>query len=168
LTSGGKKIIFNNMNDLRYANTDGRRNEKPLTEEQKEQAIGYAVCLGISEDRVYIVNHALTAYGVVEDVLLIGTDVLPLDKRVKAPNSNISLKGTIAHELIGHREAALGGFAQPVEVLEEAQASIRAARFAPDLSRQERLDLLKDAICRLLNEGIKLRDVKNKLHINER
>lgn len=52
--------------------------------------------------------------------------------------------------------------------LDEAQASIRAARFAPDLTQLERIMLLRDGITRLKNEGIKIREVKDILFIHER
>jgi hypothetical protein len=168
LKNGDESGIFNDGGRFRRVDTGGLRNERPLTEEEKEQVITYAVSLGMPENKIVFIEYGFTAYGSDFDILKIGTDVLPLNKRVQNPNSNISLKGTIAHELIGHREAQLNGFTQSIDVLEEAQASIRAARFAPDIDEQERMDLLKDAIRRLRNENIKIRDVKNKLYINER
>lgn len=155
------------MGDFRRVDTDGLRNEEPLTEEQKDEAKAYAVALGMPEKNIDIVDGE-TGYLSGFDLLAIGTDVLPLGERSKNPNSNISLKGAIAHEVIGHREAAIKGVAQPVRLLEDVQASIRAARFAPDLSQQERMVLLKDAMNRLRREKIKLRDVKNNLYINKR
>jgi hypothetical protein len=156
------------VGDFRRVSTGGRRNEKPLTEKRKEEARVYAVSLGMPDEMIFFLDNTLTGYGTVFDDLVIGTDVLPLSRRSKVPNDNISLRGVIAHEIVGHRETVLSGRSQDVKVLDEAQASIRAARFAPDLSRQERMDLLKDGICRLRDEGIKLRDVRSKLHINER
>jgi hypothetical protein len=156
------------MGEFRKANTGGRRNEKPLTEEQKKQAKDYAVSLGMPEDGIYFLEHTRTSYGPETDVLIIGTDVLPLEKRVKVPNSNISWKGALAHELTGHREAELKGLTQPEELLEEVQASIRAARFAEGLSDGERRDLVKDAVDRLRKAGETLRRVKNGLNIDRR
>ncbi|KAF6619192.1 hypothetical protein J2W97_002587 [Paenibacillus jamilae] len=52
--------------------------------------------------------------------------------------------------------------------LDEAQASIRAAQFAPDFTQLERIMLLRDGITRLKNEGIKIREVKDILFIHER
>jgi hypothetical protein len=139
-----------------------------LTEEQKKEARRYAVSLGMPEEMIFFLDNTLTGYGTVFDDLVIGTDVLPLNRRSRVPNDNISLRGVIAHEIVGHRETVLSGRSQDFKALDEAQASIRAARFAHSLSKQERMDLLKDGICRLKDEGIKLRDVKSKLHINER
>jgi hypothetical protein len=78
------------------------------------------------------------------------------------------LRGTLAHEIVGHREAALAGRTQSVPSLEEAQASIRAARFAPDLTSTERFTLLRDSITRLNDKGMKVRDVKDQLFIKQR
>jgi hypothetical protein len=156
------------VGSLRRVNTGGQRNEKPLTEEQKEKAKIYAISLGIPKSSIIFMEHDSTGYWPGYDVLSIGTDVLPLEERSKNPNSNVSWKGAIAHEIVGHREAHIKGFAQQDKLLEDVQASIRAARFAPDLSRQERTDLLRDAINRLRSNNIKLRDIKSKLHINRR
>ncbi len=52
--------------------------------------------------------------------------------------------------------------------LDEAQASIRAGRFAPNLTISERLTLIKDRIMRLKKQGIKIRDVRDKLDILKR
>ncbi|WP_247681899.1 hypothetical protein [Paenibacillus sp. Marseille-P2973] len=116
------------------------------------------------------------------DRLYINTDVLP----AKSPglgtlsaNSRVSGKATIAHEIVGHYEAFANGKAfnlydvDPVTyarnfALDEAQASIRAARFAPDLTSTERMTLLRDAITRLNNGGLRIRDVKDELFIQSR
>lgn len=156
------------MSEYNMAETGGRRNEKSLTEEQKQDVMDYALFLGMPDDSIVFIECGLTAYGSEYDVLKVGTDVLPSCDRKRDPNCNISLKGTIAHELVGHREASVGGFTQADELLEEAQASIRAARFAPSLSALERLDLLRDGIYRLKKRGISLRSVKYKLRIDRR
>ena len=148
--------------------TGGKRNEKHLTQEQLQKVKEYAIRLGMPESRIYYIDYDLTAYGHYYDLLRIGTDVFPLDVRVRDPNSNISYKGAIAHELVGHREAALKGRTHIDPLLEEAQASIRAARFAPELTQLERLDLIRDAIYRLSKNNLKIRNVKEILFISER
>jgi len=50
------------MNDFRKANTGGRRNEKPLTEEQKKQAEDYAVSLGMPVERIKYSSYSDTGY----------------------------------------------------------------------------------------------------------
>jgi hypothetical protein len=130
------------VGDFIRVSTDGRRNEEPLTDGQKEEAKAYAVSLGMPEGRIFFSGNINTAYLPDLDALFIGTDVLPLRERGEDPNSNVSLKGAIAHEVVGHREADLQGRTQPDRLLEDVQASVRAARFAPDLSDIERCDLL--------------------------
>lgn len=148
--------------------TGGRRNETPLSEKQVDEIKDYATSLGMPRERVYYVDYDCTGYGVSFDLLRIGTDVYPTTEYNHAnANSNVSMRGAIAHEIIGHRMAALAGKSQDDEVLEEVQASIRAAKFTPDLSRSERIILYRDAITRLKNNNIKLKDIKNKLHIFE-
>jgi len=81
-----------------------------------------------------------------------------------------SSKAAIAHEIVGHREACLQGWTQPKgrllsgTIMEDVQASIRAARFAPGLSNSERIQLIKDAIERL-PEGVSIRNIRNELNI---
>ncbi|NJL51049.1 MAG: hypothetical protein HC930_00495 [Hydrococcus sp. SU_1_0] len=113
-----------------------------------------------------------TAYSPGFDLLNIGTDVMPATKPKKqgtlTANTRLTWKSSIAHELVGHREAALGGNTQSEIPLEEAQASIRAARFAPSLLSTERYTLLRDGITRLYKADLKIRQVKNILDINSR
>ena len=132
--------------DMLKVNTGGKRNEKTLTKEQIKEAIEYAVSLGMPPDRIYYVDYDCTAYGTSFDMLRLGTDLYPADERQRNANSNVSAKGAIAHEIVGHRNAALKGYTQKDDVLEEAQASIRAAKFAPGLSYSERNTLIRDAL----------------------
>lgn len=165
---GGSGIIEAGSDKVLKVNTGGRRNELPLSEEQISEIKSYAVSLGMPEQRIYYVDYDCTGYGASFDLLRIGTDVYPSREYNRGnANSNVSMHGAIAHEIIGHRMAALAGKSQDNEVLEEAQASIRAAKFTPNLDKSERIILYRDAITRLRNNNIKLKDIKNKLHIFE-
>lgn len=165
---GGSGIIEAGSDKVLKVNTGGRRNELPLSEEQISEIKSYAVSLGMPEQRIYYVDYDCTGYGASFDLLRIGTDVYPSREYNRGnANSNVSMHGAIAHEIIGHRMAALAGKSQDNEVLEEAQASIRAAKFTPNLDKSERIILYRDAITRLKNNNIKLKDIKNKLHIFE-
>lgn len=166
--TGGSGIIESGSDKVLKVNTGGRRNELPLSEEQISEIKSYAVSLGMPEQRIYYVDYDCTGYGASFDLLRIGTDVYPSREYNRDnANSNVSMHGAIAHEIIGHRMAALAGKSQDNEVLEEAQASIRAAKFTPNLDKSERIILYRDAITRLKNNNIKLKDIKNKLHIFE-
>jgi hypothetical protein len=151
--------------------TGGRRREKPLTAEQIRKAKDFAIELGMPEDQIsYSDSQYYTGHEPNFDILLLGTDLYPAEdpkQGTKNANMRVTWKGAISHELVGHREAALKGWTQKNVLFEETQASIRAARFTPGLSDIERITLLRDAISRL-PEGIRLRDIRNKLHISER
>jgi hypothetical protein len=79
--------------------------------------------------------------------------------------SNVSMKGAIAHEIIGHRAAFLNGKTQSDDILEEVQASLRAAILTPNLSNSERMVLARDGVYRLHKTGKKLKDVRNLLYL---
>ncbi len=166
-------------NGERYKMLDigGLRNEVALTAEQSAEAVNYAKKLGMPEKiagmdfpSIKVSESMNTSWGPMfnKELLYIGPDVLPSLKTGLPANSRISMKGALAHEIVGHREAALAGRTNPNLILEEAQASIRAARFGPELSLTERVTLLRDAVTRLRREGIKVKDVKDQLFINER
>ena len=83
-------------------------------------------------------------------------------------NSAIGYKGAIAHEVVGHYEAWLKGFENENKAIDEAQASIRAARFAPGVPLKDRHLLIRDALTRLKNAGISLKDARPLMKIEER
>lgn len=154
----------------KYVSTGGLRNELPLTAAQKQEALDYAISLGMPKESIVFVENGNTGYklffGQMER-LQIGTDVLPLVSTQSAANSRVTMRGALAHEIIGHRAAEFANMTQSNAVLEEAQASIRAARFAEGLTGSERTILLRDGIERLRNAGYKIADVKHELWINE-
>lgn len=145
-----------------YVSTGGRRNEEPLTDAQKAECLRIAKEYGMPVERIVFVEDMLTGYFPFGDRLYIGTDVYPCGNTEKA-NYMISNRGTLAHEIIGHRAAFLRGKTQITEYLEEVQASLRASR-APGISDEEREILVRDAIERL-PEGVKLEDVIHRLFL---
>lgn len=160
----GEKIV------LRKIETGGVRNEITLTKQQIQSALIFAASLGMPIYNIVYSDNYYTGYNPEYDILLIGTDLYPMEnvKQIATTaNSRVSWKGAIAHELIGHRDAALKGWTQTDKTFEEVQASIRAARFTPELSEVERIVLLRDAVSRL-PKGVKIRDIKDILNISER
>jgi hypothetical protein len=81
--------------------------------------------------------------------------------------SSLSMKSVLAHEVVGHRQTTLAKKAFEAGSLnDEVQASWRAARLSPNLSRKERYDLLRDAVRRLKAEGVNVRDLdKSKFYL---
>lgn len=147
------------------------RNNLYLRPSARKRAMNY-VCESSSlpPERISFTRDGNTAYYPGSDGLRIAPDLLPHRNPpvgTMAANSRISWKGCIAHELKGHRRAAMAGKTHPNPLLEEAQASIRAARFGFDLSMPERFALLRDAASRLASNGIRLKDVKSELWIHK-
>lgn len=142
--------------------------------------VSYSVRLGFPEENIVFREHWNT--GMMYDRLYINTDVLPAESLgigTLSANTRVSGRATIAHEIIGHYEAFKSGKAFELYnlddatyarnfALDEAQASIRAARFAPELTSIERMTLLRDAITRLKNADLRVKDVKNELYIQHR
>lgn len=156
-SGGGDKLV----------STGGIRNEDELTEQQITNAMNYAIKLGMPAERIRYGSGYYTSYGSNFDMLYLGTDVYP-SKNPKCANGRLSYRASVAHEIIGHRESCQKGTDQNNLLYDEIQASIRAAKFAPDLSKTERICLLRDAGERAHKNGIKLKDIKNKLDIYER
>ena len=166
------------MKDKYQVDTGGLRGELPLTDSQKDQISEYIKLVESgAPSKVSVIRwvddlELNIAYNPGFDLLNIGSDVMPATtpkgQGTLTANSRLTWKSSIAHELVGHREAALAGKTQSEDSLEEAQASIRAARFAPSLSSTERYTLLRDGITRLYKADLKIRQVKNILHIKSR
>jgi YD repeat-containing protein len=155
----------------------GARGEIPLNLTQRTQVKEYLSKFDLKNVDVRWVDdrNLSTAYGEMYGgrILNIGSDVVPgnIGSGTRSANSRVSINGTLAHEIVGHREAAMAGRTQDLVFLEEAQASIRAARFAPDLTSTERFTLLRDGITRLQRapEGpVRIGDVKSLLYIERR
>ena len=145
---------------------ESKRGDTPLTPEQVKENIDIAVSYGMPREKIGYELESGTGWQTNVDWLVIGFDVYP--KNLKVANGRLSNRATLAHEIIGHREAALNGWDQEDTILEEIQASIRAARFAPDLTNKERFNLLRDAGDRAKRFNIRLRDIKHQLNIKKR
>lgn len=157
-----------NAKDIRRVYSQGYRSDEPLTEQQKADCKNYAIQLGFPEESIRFSDDMLTGYSDAFGVerLIIGTDVYPGSRQGTA-NSRISWRGALAHEIVGHREACLAG-KDSDDWKDEVQASIRAARFAPELSYTERIVLLRDAAERAKKEGFTLSQLRDELYIFER
>lgn len=147
------------------------RNTLKLRPSARKRAMNY-VCESSSlpPERISFTRDGNTAYYPGSDGLRIAPDLLPHRNPpvgTMAANSRLGWKACIAHELKGHRRAAMAGKTHPNPLLEEAQASIRAARFGFDLPMSERFALLRDAASRLAQNGIRLKDVKSELWIHK-
>jgi hypothetical protein len=167
-------LVAPNSNTFLNVASGGKRGEVPLTATQRAEVDNYLKNFDLDGVAIRHVDDTNLSTGYLHgdlfSVLNIGSDVVPgnVGLGTLTANSRVSLRGTLAHEIVGHREAALAGRSQSIHSLEEAQASIRAARFAPDLTSTERFTLLRDSVTRLHDKGIKVRDVKDQLFIQQR
>jgi len=168
--------------------TGGLRNEVELTQHQVDKAIDYAIKLGMEKDSIRYSSNTNTVYIADWDFLVIGTDLYPLAERTDYPNSNISWRGTLFHEIVGHRESCQAGRVfvtseeersvlagvMPKEdfverkALDEVQASLRASVLGLSLTALERQDLWDDAMARLVGLGIDFEQVKNKFYLERK
>lgn len=158
--------------NLKNIYTHGKRNEKPLSEDEINEARKAAIRQGYKGDIAYSENSYTAFHGSVEGeryhYLVIGTDAYPSTENGGTANEKVSLNGCMAHEVVGHYETWEKGTIQDIVVLDEAQASIRAAKFGVDLTDEERAVLWQDAFDRLNKAGIVYDDVKDALDIWER
>ena len=157
---------------MKNINTGGKRNEVKLTYEQRKECLEYIELLGFKYD-VSFSEYSSTAFvssreGDTYCRLVIGTDVYPSDTVSKNPNDQISYRGAIAHEIVGHYEAWIGNFECDDFFIDEAQASIRAARYANGLTFEERATLIKDGLYRLKKGNISLREARKYMRIEKR
>ncbi|WP_448102748.1 hypothetical protein [Luteibacter jiangsuensis] len=170
----GSRVAAEDASGFHYVSSNGLRGEVPLSATQRAEVDTYLDMFDLDGVAVRHVDdtNLNTGYlhGEMFSILNVGSDVVPgnVGLGTLAANSRISIRGTIAHEIVGHREAALAGKTQPINALEEAQASIRAARFAPGLTSTERFTLLRDGVTRLYNAGLRIRDYRDMLYIEQR
>ena len=130
------------------------RGTEPLTDEQYEQAKQMAVQMGMPPDQIARISGPTAHLGGSMDVLVLGPDLNPLpaserpEGLANPANAALEPRAVIGHEVIGHREAALGGQTRDEDWHEELQASARAALHTPELSREQRWMLLQDSAAR--------------------
>lgn len=155
---------------VKKVESDGRRNEITLTDEQISQVQETVALYKLSELDVRFTESNNTGYKALfgNEILYIGTDVYPsLEPTKKHPqyraNNALSMQSAIAHELAGHRDSEIAGKTHPDDLLEEVQASIRASMYGKGLTTIDKIMLLRDAVERLYNNGLKVADIRGKI-----
>lgn len=177
-TANGRATVYQNSNNLtkdsktNHVYTEGKRNERTLTQEEIIRAEMSARRQGYDGEIIYSDFQNTSFHGSIEGerfhYLVIGTDAYPALKNGGTANEMISLDACMAHEIVGHYETWLKGTAKDDIILDEVQASIRASKFGIGLSDEERELLMADAMDRLKNAKIKFDDIKNELDVWER
>ena len=133
---------------------EGRtRGGEPLTPGQFGAHAEAAAAMGMPREQIHQAQGD-TSYHPGYDALLIGPDIHPLPPAQRPgglanpANAALEPQAVLGHEVIGHREAALGGQTRDDVWHEELQASARAAIHTPGLSREQSWLLLQDAAAR--------------------
>ena len=136
------------------------RNKVQLTHEQIEAAKDYAVSLGMPRENICYSSSQSTGYTLMHtlagdlEILMLAPDLYPNPNGTTA-NELLSWQSAIAHEIVGHRMTCLRGTNGPYRsIYDEAQASIRAAKFAPGLTDRDRELLMQDAKDRIARDGL--------------
>lgn len=138
------------------------RNTELLTSVQQQDVLDYAKVLGTDADNIRFYSYdAPSNYSDLLDTVFVGPDIYPGAGVTSSVVDRLSMRATLAHEVVGHRYSTLAGrdFA-PGSYLDEFQASYRAAKLAPDLTSTERYQLLKDSVRRLHSENITVKQFK--------
>ena len=156
------ETLTNYANRVTMYMADGNavRNMEDLSQAQIEAAIDYAVSLGMPRENICYSSTQHTGYTLMHaldgdlEILMLAPDLYPNPNGTTA-NELVSWKGTIAHEIIGHRATCLRGTNGPYKsTYDEAQASIRASKFAKGLTEDDRNYLMQDARDRIARDGL--------------
>lgn len=164
------KRAFQRATHLHPINTKGLRGEAPLTEKQIMEIRGYAKKYRITDKHIIFKSNDdqetsnSLLFGL--DLLYINTDIMPA-ANPRTANSSVTWQGAIAHELEGHRAAALSGNDHADLLIEEVQASMRASIFGKYLTPNERQILKMDTMEILQKAHVKFNDIKHKLWLEE-
>ena len=109
-----------------------------------------------ADENVFRFNQGrLTGYIDEEDAINIKANVFP-DEDATHPRDIMSPRAVLAHEYYGHR-ANKGTKLARGSWNDEFRASYMAAMNAPNLSRQDRMHLIRDALERAKEAGVAIR-----------
>jgi len=109
-----------------------------------------------ADESVFVFDDALqTSYTDKDDFISIATDVFP-DLTSDIPRDLMSERAVLAHEYYGHR-AFRGTTVPPRSWNDEFRASYTAAKNAPNLTDKDRQFLVRDALARATEKGVKIK-----------
>lgn len=140
----------------KMANGQRRSIFQTITDDEKEQIISEATLLNIPKDRIEIKEGTTTHYSDFYDKIFIGPDVFPSDDNSVHNRDNLSLRAVLAHEYYGHRRFR-NTTVKPGSWNDEFRASYFAALEAPKLTQKDRQMLMRDAIDRATEAGVKIK-----------
>lgn len=150
---GGSAIDSNGRN---FATFYRRPARLILSDEQIEDIKRDIVAIGADMSHFVFNAGNQTSYDDEQDVVYVRGDVMP-DTYSTHPRAQMSARATLAHEYYGHRNFRNTKF-EMGSWRDEFRASYFAAINTPNLSIEDRRDLMLDAKDRARAAGVKIRD----------
>ena len=142
------------MKSAREANGLRRSRFIEMTEEEIEFVKHEIVEIGADPTVFQIVQGAKTSYDDELDIVFIGSDVFP-SAPGSHPTDRLTVRAMLAHEYYGHK-ANRGTSLPKGDWRDEFRASYTAAKTCPNLTDEERADLVSDAINRARENGVEI------------
>ena len=126
-----------------------------LTDDEIEFLKGEIRAIDADENVFRFNQGRTTGYHDDKDVITVRASVFP-DEDSTHPRDIMSARAVLAHEYYGHR-AYRGTNAEKDSWHDEFRASYMAAQNAPNLSKEDRMYLMRDALERAREAGVSIR-----------
>lgn len=146
-----KEILIREM-----ANGQRRSVFEPLSDSDKKYIYSEAEAIGISKDIIVFREGHVTGYLDSRDKIYISSSVFPSGDGSLHNRDNLSVRAVLAHEYYGHRKYRNTPLKQG-SWQDEFRASYSAAINAPNLSDNDRQMLMRDAVDRASEAGVKIK-----------
>lgn len=144
-----RKIIANRQ----MANGMRRSIFNSLSEEEKQFVLQEAEAIGIDKSYLVFRENQATGYSDSRDKIFIGADIFPSEDDSIHNRDKLSVRAVLAHEYYGHKRNRGTDFPQGFWE-DEYRASYEAAKYAPNLTQEDRYRLILDALDRAKEAGI--------------
>ena len=140
----------------KMANGQRRSVFEPLSDSDKEYIYSEAEAIGIPKDIIVFREGYATGYMDSRDKIYISSSVFPSNDGSLHNRDNLSVRAVLAHEYYGHRMHRNTKLKQG-SWQDEFRASYSAAINAPNLSNEDRQMLMRDALDRSSEAGVKIK-----------
>lgn len=138
------------------ANGQRRSVFEPLSDSDKKFIYSEAEAIGIPKDIIVFREGHVTGYLDSRDKIYISSSVFPSGDGSLHNRDNLSVRAVLAHEYYGHRRYRNTPLKQG-SWQDEFRASYSAAINAPNLSAKDRQMLMRDALDRASEVGVKIK-----------
>ena len=124
-----------------------------LSEDEKQFVLQEAEAIGIDKSCLVFKENFATGYSDSRDKIFIGADIFPSEDGSIHNRDKLSVRAVLAHEYYGHKRNRGTDFPQGFWE-DEYRASYEAAKYAPNLTQEDRYRLILDALDRAKEAGI--------------